>query len=380
MQARDAQLERVLRLIEHAPDASAVHRDGRFVFVNAALVTALGYDRPEELLGRSIIDIVHPDDRELAIERMKAIYSTHRPNPLQEHRFVRRDGSVTIAEVAGVALDWEDGTAVVTFARDITERKRMQTQLLLADRMAALGTLCAGVAHEINNPLAYVICNIDILARELPAIALELTRHERDPGLAALALRIDDLAKLAAMAKEGTEPIRRIVGDLRTLAHVDDRRAPVDVRWVLDAAINLTRYETSRRARLEQDYGDVPLVEVNAPRLEQVFVNLLINAAQAIPSGDPEANCIRIRTHGDEDQALVEISDTGVGLSREQASRVFDPFFTTKPPGEGMGLGLAICHGIVTDMGGGIAVDSEPGHGATFRVRLPALRYSEKPR
>ncbi len=368
-QTRDAQLERVLRLIEHAPDAIAVHRDGRFVFVNAALVKALGYDSPDDLLGRSILDIVHPEDRELAVERMKAIYATGAPNPVQEHRFIRRDGTVTVAEVAGVALEWGGGSAVVTFARDVTERKRMQTQLMLADRMAALGTLCAGVAHEINNPLAYVMCNIDIIVRELPLIARELDRR---PELDPLAARLEDLAKLAVMAREGTQSIRRIVGDLRTLAHVDEGRAPVDVRWVLNAAVNLTRHEVSTRARLELDYHDVPLVNANAPRLEQVFVNLLINAAQAVPPGSPEENWVRIRTFTG-DGAVVEVTDSGIGLAPDALDRVFDPFFTTKPAGEGMGLGLAICHGIVTDLGGEITVQSAPGRGATFRVRLPPL-------
>jgi two-component system, NtrC family, sensor kinase len=367
----------VLQVIERAPDAIAIHRQGRFVFVNAALVTGLGYESAEELLGRSILDIVHPDDHELAIRRMKRIYATGAPNPPEEHRLLKRDGSSIVVEIAGITVDWEGGTAVATFARDLTERKRLQTQLMLADRMAALGLLCAGVAHEINNPLAYVTCNVDVLARELPAVLSELRRHAGGQApLDAHRQRVEELAKMAAMAKEGTDPIRRIVADLRTLSHGDEQRAPVDVRWVLDAAVNLARHEVSRRARLEQEYRDVPLVDACAPRLEQVFLNLLVNAAQAIPPGAPETNIVRITTGTLGGRALVEVSDTGVGLSPDAANRVFDPFFTTKPPGEGVGLGLAICHGIVTDMGGEIAVESEPGAGATFRVLLPASSYT----
>jgi signal transduction histidine kinase len=146
----------------------------------------------------------------------------------------------------------------------------------------------------------------------------------------------------------------------------------VDVRWVLDAALKLARHDIASRARLVCSYDDVPLVDANAPRLEQVFLNLLVNAAQAVAPGSPEDNEIRVTARtADDGQVSIEVSDTGVGVSPQHAGRIFDPFYTTKPPDEGMGLGLAICHGIVSGIGGRIELEPNPGGGSTFRVLLP---------
>jgi PAS domain S-box-containing protein len=378
-------LERVRMLVEHAPDAIAVHRNGRFVYTNPALVAALGYLDASELIGRSILDIVHPTDRARAMERMRAIYTTGTPNPPEEHRIIRKDGSVAIAELTGVIIDWGGEPAVVTFSRDVTERKRVQEQLLLADRLTALGTLCAGVAHEVNNPLGYVIVNLDLAAHELPRLASEASALEcqLDSNLgarvAALASDLRALEERIATAREGTEQVRRIVADLRTLSRMDhDLRGPVDVRWVVDAAVKLAQHEIARRAQLVLELGEVPLVFANAPRLEQVFLNLLINAAQAIPVGRADDHQVRVRTATTRDgRVLVEVSDTGVGFPPELAGRIFDPFFTTKPEGEGTGLGLSICHGIIRDSGGEIEASAVPGQGATFRVLLPAMSLGE---
>jgi PAS domain S-box-containing protein len=365
-------------LLEQAPDAIAVHRQGRFLYVNPALVAALGYAHASDLVGSDLLALVHPDDRAMAVERLRRIYETGKPNPMVEHRLFRRDGSIIVAELAGVPVEWLDGPAVVTFSRDITQRKRVEAQLVLADRLAALGTLCAGVAHEINNPLGYVIANLDVVGRELPTLVEALRAIEpRGEGVVAstAAQRLEHLGKLVAMTREGTEQVRRIVADLRSLSRDDaGERGPVDVRWALEGALNLARYEIARRARLVRSLEDVALVEANAPRLEQVFLNLLMNAAQAIPAGDPERHEIRVRTGTADGHVLVEIADSGTGFPQELAGRIFDPFFTTKPPGEGVGLGLSICHGIVTGLGGLIEASSGIGGGATFRVLLPPMR------
>jgi CheY-like chemotaxis protein/two-component sensor histidine kinase len=176
------------------------------------------------------------------------------------------------------------------------------------------------------------------------------------------------------IAREGAERVRAIVRDLKTFARGDDeRRGPVDVRRVLDASINMAWNEIRHRARLVKEYDAVPTTSANEARLGQVFLNILVNAAQAMPVGSAADNTIRVRTTpGPGGTVVVEVSDTGPGIPREVLERIFDPFFTTKPIGVGTGLGLWICQGIITGLGGTIEATSPPGGGATFRVTLPA--------
>jgi PAS domain S-box-containing protein len=250
-------------------------------------------------------------------------------------------------------------------ALDITERKAMQAQLVMSDRLAAVGTLAAGVAHEINNPLAFVLSNLSFLFRELQGVASELP-----PG------RIAEMEEVLREAADGANRVRQIVRDLRTFSRGDDDEVatPVNVQSVLESAITMARGELRTRARIVREYSDVPLVEGNEGRFGQVFLNLLINAAQAIPQGRPDQHEVRLVLRPAGDRVIVEVKDTGVGMSPDVRARIFDPFFTTKPVGEGTGLGLSICHGIVTGFGGEIIVESEEGQGSTFRVVLPVAQ------
>jgi two-component system cell cycle sensor histidine kinase/response regulator CckA len=179
-------------------------------------------------------------------------------------------------------------------------------------------------------------------------------------------------------AREGCLQMRLIVGDLKTFSRADeDALGLMDVRWSLEAATNIARMEIEKRASLVTHYADVPLVRANESRLAQVFLNLLVNAAQAIPEGAPTSNEVRIATRVDAlGKVVIEISDTGPGIAADEIERVFDPFFTTKPIGIGTGLGLSICHGIVAGLQGAIDVTSAPGKGATFRVTLPSAQAS----
>ena len=247
---------------------------------------------------------------------------------------------------------------------DITDRKAMQAQLVVSDRLAAVGTLAAGVAHEINNPLAFVLSNLSFLSGELQGVARELP-----PG------RTAEMEEVLREASDGAHRVRQIVRDLRTFSRGDDEIATsVNLQSVLESAITMARGELRMRAQIVREYRDVPLVEGNEGRFGQVFLNLLINAAQAIPPGKPERHEVRIVLRQAGDRVVVEIHDTGVGMSPEVRARIFDPFFTTKPVGEGTGLGLSICHGIVTGFGGEITVESEEGRGSIFRVALPVAQ------
>jgi signal transduction histidine kinase len=245
------------------------------------------------------------------------------------------------------------------------ERRRMQEQLLISDRMASVGTLAAGVAHEINNPLAAVVANLELLTKDVTRLADELGAADR----------MQDIFEELRDARESADRLRHIVRDLKVFSRSadDERRGPVDVRRVIESSLRMAWNEIRHRARLVKEYGAVPLVRANEPRLGQVLLNLIVNAAQAITEGNVEQNVIRVLTEVDSASGLVavEVRDTGPGIPPEVLPRIFDAFFTTKPVGIGTGLGLSICHKIVSGLGGEIQVKSEIGKGTSFRVLLP---------
>jgi signal transduction histidine kinase len=251
--------------------------------------------------------------------------------------------------------------------RMLTDNSRMQRMLVDTDRMASIGTLAAGVAHEINNPLAFMLSNLEFVEAELPKILDAMTRA----GLpAAKAEAVDSAIR---DSREGAERVRTIVRDLKTFARSgEDALAPIDVERTLQSALKMAWFQIRHRARLDKQLARVPEVDGNEARLAQVFLNLLVNAAQAIPEGRASENEIRVTTRLDDaGRVEVVVRDTGCGIPPEVAGRIFDPFFTTKPAGEGTGLGLAICRDIVTSMGGAISVETQVGVGTAFTITLP---------
>jgi signal transduction histidine kinase len=258
-----------------------------------------------------------------------------------------------------------------TLAVRLEELRRTQQQLIVADRRVSLGQLAAGVAHEINNPLAYVMSNLAEVQRGLGDTLGTL--EDGGPAAAGALHTLRELARAVRDALDGAERVRHIVKGLKSFSRTDDdERAPLDPSEPLAAAIEMAGHQIRPRAALEKDLGPLPRVEANAVRLSQVFLNLLVNAAQALPEGQASRQRIRVATRTAADGfAEIEVSDTGAGIAPEHLPRIFDPFFTTKPVGEGTGLGLSICQGIVTGLSGRIDVESEPGRGTTFRVRLP---------
>jgi signal transduction histidine kinase len=243
------------------------------------------------------------------------------------------------------------------------ERWRMQEQLMISDRMASVGVLAAGVAHEINNPLAAVLANLDLAARTTAELA-DLPQGER----------LQELKEELSDARESAERIRNIVRDLKLFSRSEDeKRGPVDVQRVIESSLRMAWNEVRHRAHIVKNYTMVPRVEANESRLGQVVLNLIVNAAQSIPEGRAEANEIRVGTLlGPGGRVVIEISDSGSGIPPDVLKRLFTPFFTTKPAGVGTGLGLSICQRIVTALGGEITVESTVGEGSTFRVALPA--------
>jgi PAS domain S-box-containing protein len=266
-----------------------------------------------------------------------------------------RDGSGIIA---GALLVMRD-TGPERAAEE--EQARRQAQLVFSERMASMGTLSGGLAHEINNPLASVLANLALLEQEL-AKMLPDTAHTRD------------LLEAVAEARRGADRVAEIVRGLKVFSRgLDERRQPLDVALVAERVLNLLSNELRHRAKVVRDFQPAPQVEASEAHLGQVLVNLILNAAQSIPEGDADRNEVRVSVWTDGGGEMVlEVRDTGAGMSPEVLARVFDPFFTTRPVGSGSGLGLSICHGIVDSLGGRIEAESKPGLGSAFRVTLPA--------
>ncbi|HEY5145190.1 MAG TPA: response regulator [Polyangiaceae bacterium] len=275
--------------------------------------------------------------------------------------------------------------AVEREVREMTvraEQARMREQLVMSERMASAGTLAAGVAHEINNPLAIAMANLEFVAETLERMTEEARDDERGrrrPGDWNGWSRIGILDEPIRDAREALVRMRDIVRDVKLFSRPHDSKTDaVDVQRVIDSSARMAWNEIRHRARLVKDYNPVPPVNANESRLGQVLLNLIVNAAQAMSEGHADRNELRIATRTKDDgRAIVEVSDTGAGIPKANLERIFDPFFTTKAVGVGTGLGLSICHRIVSEIGGQIEVESEVGRGTLFRLILPAARESQ---
>jgi len=350
--------ERFRLLFELAPDAVWVNDGTRLVYVNPGAVKMLGYDTVEEVLAIDPRLIVHPDDHEAMTSRTREMMRTGQPLPSYEYRTCRKDGTVLVTDVQSMPIEWDGHKALLGVARDVTARKEMEARLARSERLAALGTLLAGIVHELNNPLAYTLLGID----------QALAQVERLP----FSPEVASLSELLREVRGGTQRVASIVGQLRSTSQPDatDRDA-VDLREVIHSALRVAGNEIRHRARLISELAEVPRVSGSAARLEQVVLNLLVNAAQSFVAASPD-NEIRLRLQpGPGETVVVEVIDNGAGIPAEVLPRIFDPFFTTKAVGVGMGLGLSICHNIVTAHGGTLDVHSTPGRGSRFRLTLP---------
>jgi PAS domain S-box-containing protein len=256
---------------------------------------------------------------------------------------------------------------------DVTEHHRLQEQLMVSDRMASVGILAAGVAHEINNPLAAILTNLHMAVETLPSLKMDaVSKNDRS-----------ELEEELNDALEASERLRDIVRDLKIFSRTPETgMGPVDIHRILDSSLRMAWNELKHRARIVREFEPVPFVHGDESRLGQVFLNLIVNAVQAMEEGHADRNTITISTAVDaRGRVEVEVRDTGCGMSQEVLSHIFTPFFTTKPVGVGTGLGLSICSRIVQALGGEITVGSEVGKGSCFHVYLPpAQRVEPSPR
>ena len=360
-------------------------RTKRFVLANRAICEMLGYNEAE-MLQLTVADIYSEaalPTIELDIGRVLAGEKS-RPEILAVRR---KDGSVFRAEVSSAHATDLGRDILVGCFRDVTERTSLQASLAQADRLASVGMLAAGVAHEINNPLSYVLSNLQTLADDLPRLSSAVRRHhnrlsahdnldsanepDEDRDVFAPAF-LDDVNDRARDALTGIYRIKEIARGLGTFSRVEQTDvAPVNIEDAIECAINMAYNEIKYRARLIKDFQRVPPALASDGKLAQVFLNLMINAAHAVGEGNVEGNQIRVRTWADEFHVFAEVSDTGKGIPVDCQGRIFEPFFTTKGVGVGSGLGLSICKNIVTGFGGKISFTSQIGKGTQFVVELP---------
>ncbi|MBI5494855.1 MAG: PAS domain S-box protein [Deltaproteobacteria bacterium] len=353
-------------VVRHSPDwIATLDRQGVVLSANRGPTP----DSVESsVVGRPFTDVLAGDCHAAFRTALAAVFDRGEPaavdlvhlHPEGERRFYQT--------LLGPVREGDAVALVMATSRDVTAQRRLESQLVAADRLVAMGMLAAGVAHEVNNPLSALFCSLELAQSELAAHA---------GGAVPTALVGEPLRDAQAAA----EAIRGVVTDLRTFARSgEDRPEVVDIQRALEPALRLGMHQLRVRARLVVDRGPTPPVLGSASRLGQVFLNLLINAAQAIPPGRPEHEQVRVRTSTSaEGAAVVEVSDTGAGMTAATMGRLFTPFFTTKPPGQGSGLGLAVSHRIVRDLGGELTVDSTPGGGTVFRVVLPAASHRAPP-
>jgi two-component system, cell cycle sensor histidine kinase and response regulator CckA len=357
----------VRSLVDLLTVAACIHRGGRMLHANGAFLASLGHSDLEQCVGRPIAELLHEDDAFAFETRAHAIATDGGSSQPVDVRWRRVDNESRTLRMSAVRMPFEGEPAIVEIGPDATA-SMLRVQMTPTDQLASAGSLASGIAHEINNPLTYVLANLDCIREQLRLHAARLP--------APVYVELDEIAN---EAKIGAERVARIVQSIRIFSRVDDeQRAPIDLAGVLEAACALAWNEIRHRARLVKIFRPLPSVDANDARLTLVFYNLFINAAQAVPEGRADENQIQLKTWTDGGRAVVEIRDTGTGIAPVHLPRIFDPFFTTKPQGIGTGLGLSICHGIVSALGGEISVETTVGVGTAFRVTLPA--YGGSPR
>ncbi len=342
------------------------------IYANAACARLLGLDSPADVIGQSPLAFSPAYNHDAVKHRMSMANSTGRSTP-RESEWRRRDGSPVAVEVEALIVEYNGEPASVVIARDLTERRAMIARTAAADRMLAHATLAAGVAHEVNGPLAFLVTNLSILADELPGLFGSDARLPRRSRA--------DIERLLGDAQEGAMRVRDVVRDLRLFVRpAEEGGAHCDLGDVLSSCMKTAWRDVDGRARIVSDIRTMPPVRGSASRLAQVFLNLIVNAAHAIAPDRPDENEIKLTARLlDPTNVIVELTDTGSGMAPETVARIFEPFFTTKPVGSGTGLGLAICQAVIASIGGTITIESELGKGTRCAVILPLAPEQTEP-
>lgn len=341
--------ERYRRLISVSPLAIFVNRGDRVIFINDAGLRLFGAVKADEILGKSPIELFHPDCHDLIRERIHQLIEGSTAVPVVEEKIVTLDGRTMEVEVSAARFTDEEGPAIVAMMRDVGERKRLQEQLRKTERIAELGTVASGMAHEIGTPMNVILGRAEYL----------MERVKEEPikkGLQTIVAQV--------------ERITKVMNQLLSFAR---RRTPeqraLDLKDVVENSVEIFHERLARnRIRVELALDAAcPLVHADADQMNQVLINLIMNAVHAMPDG----GTLHIGLAPAGDMVKLTVADTGHGIPPEVASQIFDPFFTTKEFGKGTGLGLTVVKGILEEHGGSIAVESEPGKGTSFAISLP---------
>jgi len=386
---------RYRRLTEGSHDAVVVaDGEGRITLFNPAAERTFGY-MADEVLGEPLsvlIPLALRDAHQNGLDRYVATRQSRVVGQTIELNGRRKDGEEFPLELSLSAVEGEGDLQFIGAIRDQTERQRMRAMLVQSEKLASIGLLSAGVAHEINNPLAYVGNNLAVLDRDFKGVLAMMDCYEEahpvlaeaDPGRLARVQELSDdldwpyvranLERMLTRTRDGVQRVANIVQNLRGLARTSPpKMEPVMIPELIAPALEMIQGRIRRRGvEIVQSHATPRRVPCVPSQISQVVLNLLVNAVQAIESsGREEGGRIEIATRPDGDYYAIEVADDGPGIDPECIPRLFDPFFTTKPVGEGTGLGLSISHGIVTGHGGKIEVESAPGQGTRFRVLLP---------
>ena len=387
-------------LVNNAGDSIFIVQDQALRFSNPKTQEITGYS-PEELAKISFFDLIHSEDREKVCQGYKTKLTGEKYSDALTFRIITKTGKEVWTQLNTTPITWEGKPATLNVLRDISqlkqaekEKKRMEAQLLHSEKMASIGQLAAGVAHEINNPTGFVSSNLktlsdyikDIrhLSEEYRQLVSKLKQQKGDSGLFAVSEQVKritaleeevdldfvlkDVLELIEESREGTERIKKIVLDLKDFAHPgEDKPSLADINHNMDSTVNVVWNELKYKADVIKDYGDLPRVQCYPQLLNQVFMNLLVNAVQSIK----ERGEIKIQTRDKNKNVEIKISDTGSGIPKEYLPRIFDPFFTTKEIGKGTGLGLNVAYNVIKKHQGQIDVKSDVGKGTTFIIRIP---------
>ncbi|HAT8180140.1 TPA: PAS domain S-box protein, partial [Legionella pneumophila] len=321
----------------------------------------------KEILGQSYLSFVAKSELKRAVALFEKLLKDGYLDVF-ELRMVK-NGSEVMVEVYPAKVITKNEALIFTIINDVTERHQLRAQAMLHDRLAVTGTMIASIAHEINNPIAWILSNLSYLKKKFE----DFKNKEQDlsfkKGMGKIQNVIDE-------SLQGANRIQKIIHLFKNFARTAETdQTSVDIHEILRTAIDMASLEYKYRAKIEKKFANnLPLITANSGQLHQVFLNLLINAAQSIKEGDIEHNSIKIKTSFDSDNVCIDIKDTGAGIHPDVLSHIFDPFFTTKPAGTGTGLGLSICYEIIRNLGGKITVQSDVGKGALFRIHLPIQR------
>jgi two-component system, cell cycle sensor histidine kinase and response regulator CckA len=353
-------------LVEHSPDAIFLHRDGTFVYANPAGLKLLGAEKPQQVLGQSVFDIVPPENRDLIRQRIRQAAEGGTTPPL-EQKILRLDGTSLDAEATSIPFTHEGKPAVQSVMRDITERKAIEQQLRQSQKMEAIGQLAGGVAHDFNNMLAVIRGNAELLLMD--------AEHQTPEAQ-------ECLKQVTAASERAANLTRQLLAFSRKQVM---QSQPLVLNDVIADLTKMLKRIIGEHIDMQCRYAaPLPFVRADAGMIEQVLLNLAVNARDAMPRGGQllittdtaSFNAAYARTHPEAcagEFVCLMVSDTGTGITPEHLPRIFEPFFTTKELGKGTGLGLATVYGIVKQHQGWIEVASQLGAGATFKIFLPAI-------